>query len=455
MPAPALDILVVDDEPGLREVLAVRLTSWGHHVRTAADVDEADVALAARRPDLVLTDVVLPGASGLDLLRRIQRSDVSLPVILMTAHGQVDTAVDAMKAGATDFLTKPLDSAALRALLEAVIAEQADRSTTLALEESLQAGDATTGLIGESAVMRAVRTLVQQIGASDATVLITGESGTGKEVVARAVHHASARHGQAFVAINAAAIPDGLIESEIFGHELGAFTGAARARAGCFELADRGTLFLDEIAEMPLMLQPKLLRVLEDGRVRRLGAAVEVDVDVRIVAATNRPPLTAIADGNLREDLYYRLNIFELALPPLRERREDIPMLAQFFVRRFNRKHGVQAAGLRPVTFERLAGWHWPGNVRELRNVMERAVVLARDGWIEPTHLPPYIRNPAPHHDARPFELPSQVTLAEAERLLVLSTLERTGHNKAAAARQLGLDVKTIRNKLRAWGVSS
>jgi len=455
MTDPSLDILVVDDEPGLREVLAVRLSAWGHRVRTAGDVEEADLAVATRRPDVVLSDVVLPGLSGLDLLHRIQRADLSLPVILMTAHGQVDKAVDAMKAGALDFLTKPLDSAALRALLDAVVAERRDRSVTSALEDSLQAGDAATGLIGDSAAMRAVRSLVQQVAVSDATVLITGESGTGKEVVARAIHQASPRHAEAFVAINAAAIPEGLIESEIFGHEVGAFTGAARARAGCFELSDRGTLFLDEIAEMPLLLQPKLLRVLEDGRVRRLGGIAEADVDVRIVSATNRPPLSAIADGRLREDLYYRLNIFELALPPLRERRDDIPLLAQYFVRRFNRKHGVQAQGLRPPSLERLAGWHWPGNVRELRNVMERAIVLARDGWIEPTHLPPHIRNPAPHHDPRPIELPSQVTLAEAERLLVLGALERTGHNKAAAARQLGMDVKTIRNKLKAWGVSS
>ncbi len=449
-----LDVLVVDDEPALREVLALRLQGWGHTVTTAADVAEADAALGRRHPDLVLSDVVLPGLSGLDLLRRFKRHDPALPVILMTAHGNVDAAVEAMKEGAMDFLTKPIEAETLRALLDAVSAERQQRETDRSLDAVLGPGTDGVGLIGASAAMRTVQRQLEQLAASDASALVTGESGTGKEVVARLIHTLGARAARPFVAVNTAAIPDGLVESEIFGHEQGAFTGASRARAGCFEVADGGTLFLDEIAEMPLALQPKLLRVLEDGRVRRLGSAREIAFDVRVIAATNRAPADAVRDGRLREDLLYRLNVFEIVLPPLRERAEDVPLLVRHFLRLFNAKHGATVEAVRATALERLQAWHWPGNVRELRNVIERAVVIARRGWIEPSHLPPYVKA-GEVGGTRPIELPPRTTLAEAERLLILGTLERTGHNKAEAARQLGLDVKTIRNKLRGWGMSS
>jgi DNA-binding NtrC family response regulator len=447
-----LDVLVVDDEPALREVLSQRLQGWGFRVTTAADAIEADAALGLARPDLVLSDVVLPGLSGLDLLRRFKRHDPDLSVILMTAHANVDSAVEAMKEGATDFLTKPIDTETLRALLEAVADERRQRAASRVLDQALGATLRGGGLIGASPAMAAVRRQVEQLASSDASGLITGESGTGKEVAARSVHELSARRDRPFIAVNAAAIPEGLIESEIFGHEQGAFTGASKSRAGCFELADGGTLFLDEIADMPLALQPKLLRVLEDGRARRLGSAREVAFDVRVLAATNRPPADAVRDGQLRGDLFYRLNVFEIDLPPLRERVDDIPLLVRHFTNRFNEKHGAAVEAVRDAALERLQGWHWPGNVRELRNVVERAVVIARRGWIEPAHLPPYVKAGGAS-SLRPIELPPHTTLAEAERLLVLSTLERTGHNKAEAARVLGLDVKTIRNRLRAWGV--
>ena len=445
-----LEVLVVDDEPALREVLSQRLTDWGCDVSTAGDVAEAEAVLGRTHPDLVLSDVVLPGLSGLDLLRRFKAHDADLPVILITAHANVDAAVEAMKAGATDFLIKPIDPVALKAQIDAVGAERRSRDATRALDAAL--GEAPTGaIIGASAVIRAVHKQLALLAASDACAIISGESGTGKEVAARTIHELSSRRANPFVAVNAAAIPEGLIESEIFGHERGAFTGAAAARAGCFELAGGGTLLLDEIAEMPMSLQPKLLRVLEDGRARRLGASRETVFDVRVLAATNRDPIEAVSDGRLRGDLMYRLNVFAITMPPLRDRMEDLPILVRHFIRVFNKKHGRAVQAVRESAMARLEEWHWPGNVRELRNAIERAVVIARQPWIELSHLPPHI-SAAASTQSRPLELPANATLAEAEQFIIRSVLDRTGNNKAETARQLGLDVKTIRNKLRAWG---
>jgi DNA-binding NtrC family response regulator len=452
MASSPLHVLVIDDEPALREVLSQRIASWGHRVETASDVAEAEARLAESLPDLVLCDLVLPGLSGIDLLRRLKARSPDLPVILITAHGNVDAAVDAMKSGATDFLTKPLDPVALRAQLASIesVRQQAQRARALADRFAAPAAPIARALVGDSLPMRALRRELLQVATSDASALITGESGTGKELAARAIHDASPRAAAPFVALNAAAIPEGLIEAEIFGHERGAFTGAVTARTGCFEQADRGTLLLDELAEMPLALQPKLLRVLEDGRVRRLGGAREVTLDVRVIAATNREPLDAVRDGRLREDLMYRLNVFTFRLPPLRERLEDLPLLVHCFVQRFAERHGRRVEGASDDAHALLAAWHWPGNVRELRNVIERAIVLAPGRWIDPSHLPPYLTAPPPGAE-RPLSLPPDVTIAEAERLLIESVLERTGQNKAEAARRLGVDVKTIRNKMRTW----
>jgi two-component system response regulator HydG len=452
---PRLGVLVVDDEAALREVLTLRITDWGHEVRAVGSAAEALQALETRTPDLVLCDVVLPGASGLGLLLRIKESHPRLPVVMMTAHGNIDSAVEAMKAGAGDFLTKPLDHQMLHALLEATSGDVRRQHATRALDAQLDRGDGgAAGMVGQSRAMRELQRTVALLASTDASAIITGESGTGKEVVARAIHAHSARRDRPFVAINAAAIPEGLIESEVFGHEQGAFTGAVRARAGCFELAEGGTLFLDEIAEMPIALQPKLLRVLEDGRARRLGGGRDIRFDVRVIAATNRDAGGAIREGRLREDLYYRLNVFELVMPPLRERGDDIPLLAQHFVREFSRKHQLRVEGLGESAARQLESHPWPGNVRELRNVMERAVIVARSGWIERRHLPPYLQTMTPGGSPT-LTLPAGTTLAEAERRLILQTLERVGENKAAAARQLGLDVKTIRNKLRSYGRSA
>jgi DNA-binding NtrC family response regulator len=446
----AMDILIVDDEPTLRAVLSMRLERWGYRVRVASDVSEAEQLLADRVPDVVLSDVVLPGASGLELLRRLRGAGQEVPVLLMTAHGSIDTAVEAMKEGARDFLTKPLDYTKLHVLLEASAVEAGERRAARELEEQLDVGSGLGGLVGRSEPMRELYRMVELVAASDASAIITGESGTGKEVVARAIHELSGRRPGPFVAVNAAAIPEGLIESELFGHERGAFTGAVRAHAGCFEQASGGTLFLDEIGEMPAALQPKLLRILEAGRVRRLGGSSEITFDVRLLAATNRSPAEALEKGLLREDLFYRLNVFELRAPALRERLEDLSLLTQHFVREFNRKHGTTVSGVRGTTRALMAGYPWPGNVRELRNVMERAVILARSGWIEPEHLPPYVRGGEPGAEAV-IVLPVGATAAEAEKRVILKTLEFVGNNKAEAARRLGLDVKTIRNKLRGY----
>ncbi len=447
-----LSVLVVDDEPAVREVLSMRIESWGFDVATAADLDQARQRVSEVDPDIVISDVVLPDGSGLDLLRGLRADDDGRLILLITAHGSIDQAVEAMKAGARDFLTKPLDYAKLRSILDAATDEVRLRSTIRELEARLDGGAGLGGLIGESERMSEVFGLVKLLASSDAAALITGPSGTGKEVVARTIHELSSRSEQPFVAVNAAAIPEGLIESELFGHEKGAFTGASRSRPGCFEQADGGTLFLDEIAEMPIELQPKLLRILEEGSARRLGGSREIRFDVRVLAATNRDPGVAVERAELREDLYYRLNVFTVNVPPLERRRGDIPLLAQHFLRRFNDKHGTSVRGLGSAARELLLAYPWPGNVRELRNVVERATIVAGSGWIEPSHLPPYL------HDARDegsprVVIPVGTTAAEAERRLILRTLEHVGNNKAEAARQLELDVKTIRNKLKAYRV--
>ncbi len=450
----AMRILVVDDETTMLEVLRMRLEGWGYEIHTASDGRQALDAFEESRPDLVISDVKMPGMSGIELVEHLGERQPGCPVLLITSHGTVDLAVEAMKHGARDFLTKPLDYAKLRATIEAMARELDDRRASSLLDaEAASDRDRGSGMVGSCEAMTQVRQLIEEVAATDAAALITGESGTGKELAARAVHNLSDRHGEDFVAVNAAAIPEELMESEIFGHEKGAFTGAAGVRQGCFELAHRGTLFLDELAEMPLPLQPKLLRVLEDGRVRRLGGSKEHTFDVRLVAATNRDPRQAIKEGQLREDLYYRLNVFTIHLPPLRERGDDWRLLAQHFLGELNRKHGTEVCGLRDETLRILRRYPWPGNIRELRNVMERAVVVAKGEWIEPSHLPPYLREPG--DDAAPeLSLPAGMTLAEAEKALILGTLEETGHNKTETARRLGVTTKTIYNKLKSYGVS-
>ncbi len=445
-------ILIADDDAAMREILEMRLEEWGFDVFLAEDGAKAATMVESERPDMVLADLVMPKVSGLDLLRRLKLDNSNRPVILVTAEGSIDLAVEAMKEGAQDFITKPLNYPKLRTILQAACDEIGLRGSLDKLNAQLERGAGLEDLIGTSKQMRDVYELIRNLGSNDTTVIITGESGTGKELAARAIHKLSGRAHGAFVAVNASAIPENLIESEIFGHEKGSFTGAVGTRPGCFEMANRGTLLLDEIAEMPMALQPKLLRVLEERQVRRVGGTSEIPVDVRVIAATNQEPRTAVQNGRLREDLYYRLNVFTVAMPPLRERGADIPLLVQHFIRAFNRKHGTRVEGLREEAARLIQEYPWPGNVRELRNVIERSVILAKGEWVEPSHLPAYITRPE-SGPASKIVLAPGATLADAEKEILVRTLRDSGNNKAEAARRLGVDVKTIRNKLKTYGL--
>ena len=436
----AMRVLVVDDEEAMRAVLEMRLQEWGFEVSLAASGAEAREKVERVAPDVVISDVVLPDTSGLDLLHTLQRGDLRRPVLLITAHGTVELAVDAMKGGAREFLTKPLDITKLRATLETFRGEIENRRQTRRLAGELDESSNRFGaFVGQSKVMREAYRMIADVAATQAPVLITGESGTGKEVGARAIHSRSSRSEGPFVAINAAALPKELMESEIFGHEKGAFTGATGVRQGCFELADGGTLFLDEIAEMPIELQPKLLRVLEDSRVRRLGGSREYQFDVRLLAATNQEPRRAIEEGRLREDLYYRLNVFTLSLAPLRERSGDLPLLCQHFVGLFNEKHRMAVEGLDEETLDLLEAYPWPGNVRELRNVMERAILVSGgDTEIRPEHLGlPSVLKRLPRKVELLFD--SEPTLEELKKAYFMQLMETYGGHRAKVAAILGI----------------
>ncbi|MDR1727123.1 MAG: sigma-54 dependent transcriptional regulator [Acidobacteriota bacterium] len=458
-----MKILVVDDEAAMREVVTMRLESWGYDVCTAEDGAEGEEKARAANPDIVISDVVMPGASGLELLKILKAGNPSRPVVLVTAQATVDLAVEAMKRGAHDFITKPIDYAKLKLILEAAGRELQERRESRRLSLRLDKGGAGGGLggfVGDSKAMREIYGLIGNIARSDASVIITGESGTGKELAARTIHDLSRRAQDPFVAVNSSAIPENLMENEIFGHERGSFTGALGVQPGCFELANHGTLFLDEIAEMPLALQPKLLRVLEDRKVRRLGGSREFSLDVRVLCATNLEPRAAVENGKLREDLFYRLNVFTLTLPPLRDRAGDIPLLVQAFIRRANSKHGTRVEACRAEALESLKAYAWPGNVRELGNVVERAVILSGGEWIDPSHLPAYVQGaPAGARGGAASDeggvlVPDGLTAAEVEKELILRTLQATGNNKAETARRLGIDVKTVRNKLKGYGLA-
>jgi DNA-binding NtrC family response regulator len=446
-------ILVVDDEAAMREVLQMRLQQWGYDVCLAEDGMEGKKMAESHNPDIVISDIIMPQISGMDLLHLLKTGDPDRPIILITAQATIDLAVDAIKQGAHDFITKPIDYSKLKLTLQAAEREVGLRRESQRLDSQLESGAGFGDFIGTSKPMREVYELISSIAGSDASAIITGESGTGKELAARTIHQLSSRSQDPFIAINASAIPENLMESEMFGHEKGAFTGATETKAGCFQLANHGTLFLDEIAEMPAAVQPKLLRVLEDRKVRRVGGSQELVVDVRVLAATNQEPREAIENGKLREDLFYRLNVFTIALPPLRERKGDIPLLTQAFITEFNAKHRSDVKACKNETLELLRSYSWPGNVRELRNILERAVILAKGPWIEPSHLPAYVLGVQAADAVEKMVLPVGVTAAEVEKELILRTLKSTGNNKAEAARQLGLDVKTIRNKLKTYGM--
>jgi DNA-binding NtrC family response regulator len=447
----ARTVLIVDDEAPERDALAALVAGWGHEVATAATAEEALAVVETQAPAVVVTDLMLPGMDGLQLLEKTRGGAAPPIVLLVTGHATVESAVEAMRRGAYDYLTKPVEARRLQVLLEKAL-EQASLSREVALlRDELRRKGAYGRLRGESRAMQEVYRWIDLAASSSAPVLIHGESGTGKELVARTIHERSARRDGPLVAVNCAAIPETLIESELFGHERGAFTGATERRAGCFELSDGGTLFLDEIAEMDVAVQAKLLRVLQEGAFRRVGGRAEVSVDVRIIAATNRVPTEAIAREQLREDLYYRLNVFTLAVPALRDRPEDVLLLARQFVEDVNREDGRDVRGLAPAAAEALERHAWPGNVRELRNVVHRAVVAAGSGLVDLEHLPPEVHaTPSRAPGAGPGPV---TTIREMERHLIVRALAETSQNKQRAARLLGITQKTLYNKLARYGM--
>ena len=446
---PGERILIVEDESAARVGLEQLVSSWGFVADSAASAHEALDKVTTFRPAIVITDLVMPGMDGLELLRALQQQGADTTTVLLTAQGTVDTAVEAIKEGAYDYLTKPLEPQRLRVLLDKIVERLETLREVKALRRQLREHGTFGSLIGNSPEMRKVYQIVEQAAPTSASVLITGDSGTGKELVARTVHQLSPRASHPFVAINCAAIPETLLESEIFGHEKGAFTGAADRRQGCFELADRGTLFLDEIGEMTPQTQVKLLRVLQERTFRRLGGRTEQSVDVRVIAATNLDPAEAVRAGKLREDLYYRLNVFAFHLPALRDRKEDLPLLVQAFISEFNTRNQKSIAGVDHQTMRILEQYAWPGNVRELRNVIERATILASGPFIETRHLPPSLTGETQRASPPPqVALGPGVTVEEAERRLILMTLEHTRDNKTRAAEILGISLKTLHNKL-------
>jgi DNA-binding NtrC family response regulator len=447
-------ILVVEDEPAEREGLARLVGQWGYEVETASSGEEALNLVETQHPAVVVTDLVLPEMDGLTLLQKLKETGRPPIVLLVTGHGTVETAVEAMRHGAFDYLTKPVDTTRLQVLLEKSIEQESLSREVNLLRHQLRQKGSFGQMVGQSRGMQEVYRWVELAATSTAPVLVYGESGTGKELVARTIHELSNRRSKPFVAINCAAIPETLIESELFGHERGAFTGATERRLGCFELTDGGTLFLDEIAEMDPNTQAKLLRVLQEGTFRRVGSGKhEIQVDVRVVAATNQVPSEAITNGKLREDLFYRLNVFSIHLPPLRERREDIPLLARNFIEEFNRQDNRQVRGMSGEADKELERYHWPGNVRELRNVIQRAVVLSGSGLIGVEHLPDNVlRAAAP----APAPAGGSVTpIREMERDMILRALEETGQDKRRAAQLLGISLKTLYNKLAKYGIQA
>src|SRR5437667_7434669 len=441
-------VLVVEDEPAARVGLEQLVKSWGFLAESAGDGEEALEKVTTFRPAIVITDLVMPRMDGLGLLRALQQQGADVTTLILTAQGTVETAVEAMKEGAYDYLTKPIDLQRLKILLDKIVERLETMREVKSLRRQLRESGTFGSLIGNSPEMRKIYSVVEQAAPTGASVLITGESGTGKELIAQTIHHLSPRASFPFVGINCAAIPETLLESEIFGHEKGAFTGAADRRQGCFELADRGTLFLDEIGEMTPATQVKLLRVLQERKFRRLGGRAEQSVDVRVIAATNIDPVEAVKAGKLREDLYYRLNVFSFRLPTLRERKEDLPLLVQAFINEFNTRNQKSIAGVDQQAMRTLEQYAWPGNVRELRNVIERATILATGPFIEQKHLPPVLAQepPAPHQPQ--VALAPGITVEEAERRLIMMTLEHTRDNKTRAAEILGISLKTLHNKL-------
>lgn len=461
----APNILIVDDDSAHRAMLRTVLRGWGYAVEEAEDGDVAVEMVRRRAYDAILSDVRMARVDGISALREILRRNPAIPVLVMTAWSSVETAVEALRLGAFDYLAKPLDFDVLRATLERALGHTrlaAEGGESVSLDASQDAG-----ILGCSDRMRELADMVRTVAPTDATVLISGESGTGKELVARAIQQGSARRDKPFVTVNCAALSESLLESELFGHERGAFTGADRRREGRFRQADGGTLFLDEIGELPLPLQAKLLRALQQGEVQRVGSDAPITVDVRVIAATNRNLRLEVEAGRFREDLYYRLNVIGLETPPLRERGEDVPVLANAFLERFSRANRKEIKGFTPQAMDAMLKYAWPGNVRELQNAVERAVILCSGEYVSERELPLTISAvlkdgeravangsapvPGGENGLAVPGVASGMTLEELERAAILNMLRETGDNKSEAARRLGITRATLHNKLKRY----
>jgi two-component system response regulator AtoC len=451
MSTPQHTILAVDDEPHMRRLLEISLRQAGYRALSAGNGREALELIQQQQIDLVVSDLHMPGMSGLQLLEAIRKQYERLPFIMVTAQGEIKTAVEAMKLGASDYILRPFELETLEIAIQKALAVNRIQLENAFLKETSQ--PAVTGLIGNSVPMQSLKQMIQQVAPERATVFIVGETGTGKELVAKALHDASPRKSELFVAVNCAAIPVDILESELFGHEKGAFTGAVKERVGKFELANGGTLFLDEITEMPIQLQSKLLRVLQENIVEKLGGNRQIALDVRVVAATNRDPLQAVKEGKLREDVYYRLNVIQLPVPPLRERGEDVGLLADYFL---HKRQGKLSESARLC----LQQYRWPGNVRELENILERAAILAGSQTIQPQHLPADIAQPLAAAatessntatDSNDLSIPHATEIIE--RRLILQALDHCQGNKTKAAKLLEISERSLWNKLNQYGL--
>ena len=444
-------VLIVDDDRRTRRVLQILVQRLGLDSSAFESADAALASLGEESAALILTDLKMPGIDGIEFMRRLRELDERVPVIVLTAYGSVEAAVEAMKLGAVDFVSKPFDVDALELLIRRSLEASRHRAENRYLREALDHAPAFEDIVGDSPPMREIFDLIQKVAPTRSAVLITGETGTGKELVARAIHRLSPRGGQLFVPLNCAAIPSELLESELFGHVRGAFSGANTEREGRIGAADGGTLFLDEIGDMDPRLQAKLLRALQEGVIEPVGSNRRIAVDVRIVSSTNRDLEAAIREASFREDLFYRLNVFRIELPPLRERREDVPFLAASFLADFGRELGKGALGLSPAAAEALSAYAWPGNVRELRNLMERAAVLASGDQVDAALVGTLLPASA---DARVFESHDlAAAVAETERRAILRALAASGDNKAEAASWLGIGERTLWTKLKKHGL--
>src|SRR5580692_1486452 len=447
-------VLIVEDEENARLGYEALLRRWGYEVLGVSSAEDALAKFSEFAPAVLIADVELPGMNGLDLLTRLGDELRHVPAIIITGKGSEERIVAAIEAGAFWYIEKPLKGSVLHVLLDRALGRVRDKKQVAALTRQLRESGKLGDLVGQSKTMQEVMHLVEQVAPSSASVLITGETGSGKEILARTIHRLSPRTDRPFIAINCSAIPESLMESEIFGHERGAFTGAAERRLGCFELADGGTLLLDEIGEMPAPTQAKLLRVLEDHKVRRLGSKVETPVDVRVLAATNKEPEQAVAKGQLRQDLYFRLNVFHINLPPLRDHKDDIPLLVEHILRDVNAKHSKHVKGIGAEVLDIFMGHTWPGNIRELRNILERAAIMCEKDLITRACLPGEFGRTAAKgpSDLSSIKFPVGTTVDAMERELILQTLNATGNNKTRAADLLAISLKTLHNKLKEYG---